>query len=185
MLTAYELLFCQLAIGILFAMSAFGKIKNPRAFSAAIADFQILPSGWVKLASKLFLIGEITVIIFIVVGGSLLTVGFLLSIVLLVVFSVALIIVLIRKVKISCNCFGRKEQPISTYDVVRNISFAVCSGLGLILIQTNTDIQSVSILDLILLGLMAVTLVSISVNLVDIAQVFWLQDSNSGGEENG
>jgi hypothetical protein len=54
----------------------------------------------------------------------------MLALLLLIVFSIALSSVLVRKLPTSCNCFGASDQPVAVTDVWRNSGLIVCALAG-------------------------------------------------------
>lgn len=126
----YVLAFCRVAIGLIFAISSVGKIRDIARFQQAIQGFRLLPRSLSNLAALLFLGGEIAVVLFLLIGGTLLLSGFILAILLLLIFCVALASVLIRKLHTSCNCFGTSDRPITTIDIWRNMGFLLCASGG-------------------------------------------------------
>jgi hypothetical protein len=131
MLMAALLLFCRLTILSMFVWSFLGKILDIAAFQEAMVDFRLLPSRWSRALAWMFLGAELLTIILLAIGGkTFLLAGFLLAASLLLLFTLALATVLMRKMYVFCNCFGRAEQHISLYDVVRNLLFVFCSLIG-------------------------------------------------------
>jgi hypothetical protein len=168
MSATYVLMFCRFTVIVMFVLSVSGKVKNIDAFQKSIEDFQLLPLAWSKVVAWAFLCMEAITILLTVIGGSALLVGFLLSACLLVVFSAALTLVLRRRVRISCNCFGWTERRISPYDVVRNALFILCSLVGLWALAS--PIQGLSGAEVVLIGFMAVCFVVIVTNLADVVE---------------
>lgn len=162
------LVFCRILIALVFILSLVGKLRNVAAFQEAITDFELLPERAVKVATWAFLAGEALVIVLLVVGGGGLLAGFGLAIVLLALFSMALLLVLRRKLKVVCNCFGQSEQHISGYDVARNALLIVSCLGGLFALRSAG--ASLSAGELALLGLMAAAATILITNLADIAE---------------
>ncbi|MBV9791119.1 MAG: hypothetical protein JOZ51_23185 [Chloroflexi bacterium] len=168
MFATHLLLFCRIALALIFAVSALGKARDVAAFREAIADFKLLPAGLVSAAAWGFLVGEVAVVLLMLAGGALLGLGFVLAIVLLALFAVALLLVLQRRIKVTCNCFGRSEQHVSPYDVLRNLLLIGCSLLGLALVaETGATINSAEV---VLIALMAAAFTLCVTNLADIAE---------------
>lgn len=162
------LIFCRLTIGLTFAWAVFGKLRDLSAFREAVVDFRVLPPALSRIAAWVSLLAECATILMLGMGNALLLPGFLLSAGLLLLFSVALGLVLRRKMQVSCNCFGVTERRVSPYDVARNMLLIFCSLVG---IWTSLDaVQSVAASDLILLGLMALCLVILVTNLADVVE---------------
>lgn len=173
MFEAYVLTFCRVAIALAFTLSSIGKARNLSAFQQAIMNFDILPPTWAAKVAWLFLIGEISVVILVVLGESCMQLGLLLATFLLTMFSAALIIVLLRKKHIACNCFGFTEKHISWYDLVRNGIFILCSILGLSLYWSAVGmLNELNWVHLSLVGLTSVSFVIIQINLSEIIQLY-------------
>lgn len=170
MLTAYALAFCRAMIGLVFLASFASKAPNVRALEATIAGFAVLPSRWSRPVSICFLVGEITVTILMAVGGRFLTFGFALAVTLLLVFTGALGLVLARRLRVSCSCFGPSSRLVSTYDMCRNLGFIVCASAGLV--TSALDPGDLYWAQWLLTGLVATVVVVVWINLRDIAQIF-------------
>jgi hypothetical protein len=106
-------------------------------------------------------------------GGSLLTGGFLLAALLLTAFSIALASVVIRKINLSCNCFGPSEKRITPYDIFRNIGFLICAlgGWGAALLSQKGSV-SLGILEWGLALVVAVIFITIWTQIREIMQLF-------------
>ncbi len=126
----YLLAFCRVAIGLVFVLSSFSKVRNIAQFQQAVFDFHLFSRRLSTLAALLFLGGEFAVVLLIAIGGPLLLPGFALAILLLCIFCVALVSVLVRKLHTSCNCFGVSEKPVTAADLWRNVGFLLCAGGG-------------------------------------------------------
>lgn len=108
----------QLALGVVFLLSAWPKMRQRQAFARSVAAYEILPE---QIAYP-FALGLIAV-------EALLTASFLtgfatdialpLAFVLLFVFLVAVGVNLKRGRRISCSCFGDASERISPRTVVR------------------------------------------------------------------
>lgn len=168
MTTPYTLTFCRIAVALVFALTVVGKAQNVTAFQEAILDFQLLPPNWSKALAWTFLSTEALVVLLMVIGGSILLPGFLLAIVLLLSFAIALVLVLRRNKRVACNCFGRTERHISSYDVVRNLLLTACSLLGIWALLGPQ--QNLSINDVLLVGLMAACFVTLVTGIADVVE---------------
>jgi peroxiredoxin len=130
MLPAYLLAFCRIALGLTFALSFVGKVRDVGQFTGTMRKFDLLPAGWAGPAAVLFLGGEAAVIVLLILGGRLLPLAFALAGLLLILFTLALVSALRRNIEMSCNCFGASEKPLTYHDVWRNVGFMACSVLG-------------------------------------------------------
>lgn len=116
---------------IVFTVSFAAKIANVARFKRAIEDFSLLPTGFSSLAAPLFLLIEVSIVILLLVGNDSLVAGFLLAIVTLILFSAALFSVVLRRLRVSCNCFGASDRQVTIVDVWRNAIFLAVAALGL------------------------------------------------------
>lgn len=123
------LIFCRVVIGVVFAISAYGKAHDLKSFADSIEKFQLLPANLVKMASWVFLVGEVLVGLAMIINA--LTLGFTLAALMLSLFSFALISALLRRLELNCNCFGTLNSQISGFDLIRNAVFILCALYGL------------------------------------------------------
>jgi peroxiredoxin len=130
MLPAYLLAFCRIALGLTFALSFVGKVRDVGQFTGTIRKFDLLPKGWAGPAAVLFLGGEAAVVVQLILGGRLLPLALALAGLLLLLFTLALLSALQRGVETSCNCFGATDKPLTYYHVWRNAGFIGFSLLG-------------------------------------------------------
>lgn len=170
---ACTLFFCRIATGTVFAVSALGKLRDLPAFEQAVRRFHLLPTKTVRPVAHLFVLGEATVAVTMLLGGSRLSWGFGLAAILLVLFSIAIGSALRHSLPIACNCFGKSERPVSALDLVRNgglLGFALpglfFSSGGNAGVGTETGI---------LLGLMAVAVALAWSRIGDLAELFQAQ----------
>jgi hypothetical protein len=178
-LIADVLAVCRVAIGLTFAFSAAGKLRDITAFRQAIADLELFAEGWSKTIAICLLVAESAVAVMVAVGGPALVPGFLLAAGLLVVFSVALVLALRRGVRVACNCFGPAERSLSPYDVVRNLLLIGCSLVGVWALSTpRHDLAS---LDVALMVVMGTCLVVLLTNLSDVVTTLRRPFSPPGG----
>jgi uncharacterized membrane protein YphA (DoxX/SURF4 family) len=171
MLEAFILTFFRMTIALVFALSASGKARNIRAFQEAVFDFRLLPPRWSKAAAWVFLFLEFATVLLIVVGGSFLLAGFALAAGLLMVFSLALLVALRRNPRIVCNCFGRTERRISSYDVARNALLLLCALGGVWVLTLNGEsLQTLSGVSIVATGLMVACFTVLVTNLRDVVE---------------
>lgn len=172
MLLGYLLIFCRAALGLLFALSFFGKAPNLPPFERTISSFGILPERFNRLAAFSFLIGELAVILFMALGGSFLGVGFGLAALLLIIFSVALSSALARRLQTTCNSLGLTEKPLSHYDLWRNAGFIGCALVGVAALRlTGQGPLNLNLVEGIVVGLSAAVFVAAWTQIREIAQL--------------
>ena len=169
----YLLMFCRIAIGVTFAYSFLTKARDVNRFARTIANFKLLPSRLSKLAATLTLIGELTVIVLMAVDGRLLPIGFGLAVLLLLVFTMALAWTLVRNIQTSCNCFGASRQPVTAYDLWRNLGFLLLATAGWWSHKTvHGSTTALQPAEAVLIGVAALAFVLIWANLADIGTLF-------------
>lgn len=169
----YLLGFCRVAIGLVFAISSVGKVRDITRFQQAIKGFRLLPRDLSNLAAFLFLGGEIAVVLLMLIGGTLLLPGFVLAILLLLIFCAALASVLIRKLHTPCNCFGSSNKLVTRVDIWRNAGFLLCAGSGCeALLWMHGEPGSLEGIAWVCIALGASVFVMIWIQLGEIVQLF-------------
>ena len=158
--------FCRVAIALVFCVSSLGKLRDMANFQRTIVSFQLIPPFFANSLSWMLVLGEITVIVMMVWGQAGLFLGFGLALVLLSIFLFALSVVVIRKQKVTCNCFGKATHHVSVYDLVRNSLLITCALAGLLLADNTT--MELSLTSMLLLGAMATLFVIVTTSLRDI-----------------
>jgi hypothetical protein len=173
MILSFLLSFCRLTIGLMFAWSFVGKLRDFKSFEKTIARFRLLPAWLHRPAAIAFLGSELLATVMMLLGGSLLTGGFLLAALLLTAFSIALASVVIRKINLSCNCFGPSEKLVTPYDIFRNIGFLICAlgGWSAALLSQKGSV-SLGILEWGLALVVAVIFVTVWTQIREIVQLF-------------
>lgn len=137
----YIFLLLRLIIIFVFIWSVGSKLFSLQSFFKKIEDFQILSSKFSKISGRVIIISEVTAVLLLFFGGRFMFLGFLLVTILLLLFSAVLIFSLIRKIQISCGCFGNSKDVISKYDVIRNVILVFISISGFLL-SKNIDYQN-------------------------------------------
>lgn len=143
------------------------------SFTQAIDRFKLLPKVLHSPTAVAFLGGELVVVVAMILGGKFLLWGFLLAGLLLLLFSIALASVLVRKIPTSCNCFGSSQKPVSIFDIVRN-TILILFSLGAYgwLALNEEALPALGWLDWGLLSVAALVLVMILIQLKEIVQLF-------------
>src|SRR5436853_746533 len=171
-LDLYALLFCRVVICLVFGLSAIGKMIDLVSFERAMTAFGLLPEQWSRGAASVFLAGELGTAALMLAGSNLLIWGFGMGLALLLIFSGALVLVLVRRQVIACHCFGPSRRTVSIHDLVRNggLILCCCGGLGLLWAGSLQN-ATPTLADGILTGIMAVTLAALLINVADIVLV--------------
>ncbi len=126
----YLLTFCRAAVTMLFAYSFATKVGELPQFAQTISNFKLLPKHWSQRIARFFLTVELAIVMLLVIGGSLMPLAFGLALLLLVVFTIALISVLARHIQTACNCFGSSQKSVTYADVWRNVGLSSVIAVG-------------------------------------------------------
>ncbi len=170
---AYALAFCRIVIGLVFLVSSFSKMFNFAKFNQAVISFNLLPERFSAVTALLFLCCELAVTGLVARGGDLLLPGFLLALILLLIFSCALVSVLARRLQTTCNCFGPSEKPVRVTDVWRNLGFILYAlGGCAILAWTQHIPERLGAIEWLLMGMCAGVFVLLWTRLGEIMQLF-------------
>lgn len=164
------LLFTRTVVGLVFSLSSTAKFFDISTFEDSLTQFNINKKSIRRLTTLSIILAELVVVGLMVAGGSALKAGFTLAVVLLCVFSTALVYLLVRGISTPCNCFGASRINVSYFDLIRNAIFVLCSLAGI----QSADAARVGAGNLLENGLgvvSAVGLVVLSVNFSQFAQL--------------
>lgn len=166
-------IFVRMVIGLVFFFSLIAKVHAFASFQSTINKFKILPESASIFLAFFSVVGEFVVTLAMILGGQLLPWGFALAAFMLFIFSIALTSVIIRKIDTPCNCFGSSENDqVSFYEIVRNACFVLCAVVGYF-VHPALEIPFTSVVYLYsLMGLSAMALVLIMINLKMIIGLF-------------
>lgn len=117
-------LLLRIYVGGLFIYASMYKINYPSEFAETIASYQLVPywavnlmalvMPWMELVSGVLLVlGVRTKSSAAVIGGM------------LVIFSLAILITLLRRIPIDCGCFTSIEKPLGWSTLVRDLLWFV------------------------------------------------------------
>ncbi len=168
----YILIFCRSVVGLLFTLSFAGKVVNSSDFGQAIRNFRILPNQLSYIAAIFILCIEFLIIVLMFIGDSFLTVGFFFAGFTLVAFSLAILLVLLRDLRIDCNCFGPMYVEITYYDLLRNVGFLGATFVGFV--ESLTSKVQLSQLEFFVVFLIAIVYLASLINLREIVLIFKL-----------
>jgi len=171
MIWSYVLAFCRVAIGLLFLFSGMGKLRDLSQFQQTITNFRLLPAQMSYPTSLLFVSAEVAVVPLVALGGRFLLPGFLLALLLLLIFVGALISVLLRKIQTPCNCFGSNEKSVTQADIWRDTVFLLCALGGSVLTLGRMGREQLELLTWLLIAGMAIIFVLTASFLDDIVQL--------------
>lgn len=167
MVPDFTLMICRIAIVLAFALSAGGKALDMPSFQFAIKDFRLLPAHWAK-AVAYCLVSLEAIVVLLMLNERAVFLGFGLATGLLALFTTAVVMTIQRNMSITCNCFGRTERRVSTYDIGRNVILIGIAVAGAWLSLTSSS--SLASGELVLSGLLAVSVVVLAINLSDVTR---------------
>lgn len=138
MFSVYLLLFTRWFVGLTFAWSSVAKLRSFANFKAAVLDFGLLPTRWVRAAATTVVVVEALIALAMLFEGLVLGAGFIAAVALLCCLTVAILAVLRRKARVACNCFGASDRVLTGYDVARNTVMATVCVVGLASSRSST-----------------------------------------------
>lgn len=120
---------CRLYILVVFFASAAGKMRAIGSFAETLEVLIQLRSRWSRYAAVGIAALEFLVALALVAGGAATRLGMFVALALLLAFTAVLLVALVQRQTVSCNCFGVSDRPISAWDLVRNgLLIAACTA---------------------------------------------------------
>jgi uncharacterized membrane protein YphA (DoxX/SURF4 family) len=125
-------LFLRVALGLIFVVAATAKIRNPRAFSKAVADFRVVSPRLSPVVGRTVAVLELAGGVALLFGvvewlGGILLAGLLLA------FNAVMAANLIRGRRLlDCRCFGRRTVRIGWGHVAQNTLLLVACVLTVV-----------------------------------------------------
>ncbi len=121
-------------LGGTFALAAYIKFVDPAAFVLAVEQYKLLPSGLVKMTAVGFQWLETCCAVCLLAVPRLRRPALWVVLGLLIVFSGAITINLIRGAQITCGCFNNAPdaEPLSWMTVWRNLMLMALVGLAFV-----------------------------------------------------
>lgn len=163
---------CRLYILAVLLASAAGKARALGRFAESLEVLVRLSPRWSKLAAAAVTGAELLVALALLVGGAVAQLGMAAALVMLLAFTAVLLVALVQRQEVSCNCFGAGEHPISGWDVARNGLLISACVVRLLLGPPGNALPPSTLL--LLLGAAGVAFL-ISTNLRRIASVLgWM-----------
>lgn len=170
---AYMPAFCRIAILLVFLASFIGKVRHIAAFQETITSFALVSRSLSRLFAPVIVFTEAIIVICMLVGGGLLFPGFLLAGALLLLFCLAMLSVLARKIATTCSCFGPTAKPVSPADIVRNVGFVMCALGGCWpFVSPGQHQEHLNIVEWAMIGLGALVFTLFWTQLSEIIQLF-------------
>jgi putative oxidoreductase len=115
-------------LGVIFLVSSFGKILDPKSFAENLVAYQLIPSPqFVKVLAVTLPWVEWFCGIFLILGVFVRSVA-ILSSGLFLSFIGAMIFVLSRGLQIQCGCFGAPGEMVGLFSLLRDFFFLALSS---------------------------------------------------------
>jgi thiol-disulfide isomerase/thioredoxin len=112
---------CRLYILVVLFAAAVGKARALGDFAQTLEALVHLPSRWSRSVAAAIAALELLVALALVAGGTAARHGMAAALALFLAFTAVLLVALVRRQAVSCNCFGAGDHPISAWDLVRNL----------------------------------------------------------------
>lgn len=123
---------CRIGLFIIFIVSGVSKLASRRQFLLLLQNsgFGI---GWAQLLAVVIPLVEVITACFIIVDATR-NIGSVMSLLLLVIFTVFILSLLHRGLHVSCSCFGalHSNRPLSRNSFVRNIGLLLIAAVPLL-----------------------------------------------------
>lgn len=159
---------CLLLISITLVMSAWGKTINFNTFHQSLVEEFKAPTALILPAVILLIALEWLLAALLLIPSSLNIFAIQATTGLFIAFTLLIGWALFKGKLISCNCFGKSNQPISKYDLVRNILLVTASLMALHLESGNL------VLDNAEKGLLICNTIMIFVLLNKLEYIAWI-----------
>ena len=121
------------AVAGLFLAAAIPKIIDPASFAKVIHAYKLTPDAGVNLLAVFLPWLELVAAVALFLPGLNRRAGLWLCTLMLVVFTGAQVINILRGVKGTCGCFGSNSKPIGWPGVALNTAFLAAGGAALAL----------------------------------------------------
>ena len=113
-------LFLRVYVGGVFIYASMYKINYPAEFAETIASYQLIPYWAINLTALVLPWIELVAGVLLVLGirtkSAAAVIGFL-----LLVFSLAILVTMVRGIPIGCGCFTSVDEPLGWRTLVRDL----------------------------------------------------------------
>ncbi len=131
---------CRLYILVVLFAAAAGKARALGSFAKTLEVLVHLPTRWSRGAAAAIAALELLVALTLVAGGTAAHQGMAAALGLFLAFTAVLLVALIQRRKVSCNCFGASDQQISAWDLVRNLLLIAACAAWLLMAPTTATL---------------------------------------------
>lgn len=166
--SAYTSEMCRLYVLVVLLAAAGGKAVARRDFADTIAELFHLPERGSRVASLAVVGAEGLIALLLVAGGAWGRSAMAAAMALFAAFAAVILVALVQRRSIMCNCFGGRGHVISFYDLVRNAALIAACGFYLVHGPSGHSLDAAAWL--LMLGLVFI-LFLVSTNLNEIAHL--------------
>lgn len=138
MTAAYLSEACRLYIAVVLFAAAAGKARALGSFGETLEALLHLPARWSRSAAAAVVTVELLVALALVAGGTAAQRGMAAALGLFLAFTAVLLVALVQRRSVSCNCFGAGGPLLSAWDLVRNLLLMAACATGLLLRPSAT-----------------------------------------------
>jgi hypothetical protein len=163
----YLLLTSQLVTAGVFAMSAYGKVREQQAFARSLADFHVPLRMRVPVAAAVT-VAEVAVVPLALVPATAVA-GLALGALLLFGFAAVIGVTLRRGSRPRCRCFGAAGAPLRGAHIVRNVLLAAIATAGAILAAAQAAPPTIGAF--VVTGVLAAALLAAVAGFDDLVEV--------------
>jgi putative oxidoreductase len=118
----------RIAVGAIFFYAGVVKLRDPRAFSASIASFQLLPVAWIPVLASSLPFFEAIAGFWLIIGWRPRAASFV-ALLLSAVFVVAIGQAKARGLHVTCGCFGDTLPETPWITLARDLFLVAAAGL--------------------------------------------------------
>ncbi|WP_440102577.1 MauE/DoxX family redox-associated membrane protein [Streptosporangium sp. H16] len=175
----YVLVCCRLLVGVVFVVSAAGKVRTRGAyasFRAAAGELAPrLPLVPRALVPPAVVVGELAAAVLLAVPSTV-GAGFVIAVVLLAAFTVAIATAVRLRRHVVCNCFGPSSTPVGPGRLVHNGALLVASLAGVVLCfgtaSASVALEPAGVAAAAVIGLVGAALVLLAEDMTELLRPF-------------
>lgn len=158
---------CRGTLVLVFLASAIGKMGNFGGFVAAVRGLRLVPAAWPRTVARVVVAAEAVAAGLLVLPPAFATAGFVLVILLCVVFGAVIESSVRRDMHVACPCFGASADLLNRGHLVRNGILVAVAAVGL----AGIDTGRAAFVPVLVAAVAAVFVAAVVVRFDDVAEV--------------
>ena len=130
---SYVVIACRVAVGLVFACSALGKLRGRTAYAGFVDSVRALVPVLAPRAAPVLagaVVAAEAAVALGVLSGATCRTALILAAVLLAAFGLALALAIRRRVRVPCRCFGATSEPPGAPQLIRNAGLLTVALVG-------------------------------------------------------